>query len=150
MTPSKLVYRNTIYMVALGFFALFGTAIFIGQLFNPGKGGVALQAVAAISAGCCAALTGRCLVAPSILAAPNGARVRTLLQTRRYGWDEIEGFEVQERHVGLLAYRRKVLVIVLRNGKIDSISGLNARAEAFGWVDDAVLQLSSYVPAKTS
>lgn len=35
----------------------------------------------------------------------------------------------------MMAYRRKVLAIALRNGKADSVSELNASSDGFGWVD---------------
>jgi hypothetical protein len=37
MTASTLRYRNKTLSVAVGAFFLFGTAVFLGQAFHPGK-----------------------------------------------------------------------------------------------------------------
>lgn len=146
MTPPKLVYRNTVYSVVTGVFFLFITVIQIGESFNPGKGGLGLQVFTAIVAAACAWLTTRALVAPTITATPDGVLVRTLLKTRKYGWAEIERFEVHERAVGAMGYSRKVLALVLRNGEVNSFTALNSGPGPFGWVDEAALKLNSYTP----
>jgi hypothetical protein len=141
IAPAKLVYRNKVLSVAVGVFFLFGTGVFIGQAFTPGKGGVGLTVLSAITAAASAALTTRTLVAPTITAAHNGVRVRTLLRTFNYGWAEIERFQVVVRPVR--THNRKVLTITLSNGETKPFAELNGSPSRVGWVDEAALKLNS-------
>jgi hypothetical protein len=145
MASSKLVFRNKTLSVTAGIFFLFSTGIFIGQAFNPGKGGLGLTLFAAVTAAGTAALTTRALVAPTVSVADNGVRIRTLLRTRSYGWTEIDRFYVVVRPVG--AYNRKVLAITLMNGEIRSFTELNSRPSRPGWVDDAAATLNKHLAA---
>lgn len=145
IVPPKLVYRNSVYLV-LGAFLLLGMVIFIAQALSPGKGGVGLQVLDAVFAAAAVSLSARTLIAPSITAAPNGVWVRTLLGTRKYGWDEIERFQARKGKVG--AYRRKVLGIALRDGKVTWFTALNDQPEGTGWVDEAVLKMNSYLSSR--
>lgn len=101
-----------------------------------------LTVLAAVTAAASAGLTTRTLFAPTITATYNGIRIRTLLRTRRYGWTEVERFQVVVKLVGL--YNRRVLAIKLTNGDTKSFNQLNDSPRKFGWVDEAVLKLNSY------
>jgi hypothetical protein len=128
--------------MAVGVFFLFTTAIFTAQAFNPGKGGMGLTVLAAVTAAASAGLTTRTLFAPTITATQNGIRIRTLLRTRRCGWTEVDLFQVVVKLVG--SYNRKVLTIKLTNGDTRSFSQLNGSPRRSGWVDEAILKLNSY------
>jgi hypothetical protein len=146
MTAAKLVYSNKAVQVVGGAFFLFSTAGFIGQGFDPGKGGLGLQVLSAISAAVTSWLTGRCLVAPSITATLDGVRVRTWLRTRKYSWAEIDHFQVRVVRLGLMAYRHKILGVVLKNGNSVWFSQVRDRPERSRWADKAVVELNSYAP----
>jgi hypothetical protein len=143
IASSKLTYRNWPLSVFAGTFFLFATGIFIGQAFSPGKGGLGLTVFATITAAAAAALTTRTLVAPTITAARNGVRIRTLLRTRNYGWAEIDRFNVVIKPVR--AYNRKVLTITLKSGEIRSFTELNSRPTRPGWVDEAATTLNQHL-----
>ena len=145
MAATQLMYRNKTLSVAVGTFCLLGTGIFIGEALNPGKGGLGLTVFAAITAVGAGALAARTLVAPTLTAAHNGVRIRTLLRTRNYSWSEIERFEVVVRQVR--AYNRKVLTIALRNGQTRSFNELNSSPAKVGWVEDAAATLNQYLAA---
>jgi len=146
MNSSKIVYKNNNARCIVGGFFGLCTAVFIAQGFDPGKGGVGLQVFAFFSALASASVTARALVAPSIVASPNGVLVRTVFRTRKYGWAEIERFQVRDGLVGRSPSLRRILGIVLSNGENVWFSELNARTKVSGWVDDAVLKLNSLVP----
>ncbi len=145
MTSAKRRYRNGVYSVTLGIFLLLATGILIGEVFNAGKSGLGPTVFAAIMAAASAALTIRCLVAPTITAGHNGVRIRSLLRTRNYSWAEIDRFSVVTRSPG--AYNRKVLAITLRNGETRSFTDLNSRPTRPGWVDDAAATLNQHLAA---
>jgi len=145
MASSKLMYRNGALSVTVGIFCLFATGIFIGQAFNPGKGGLGLTVFAAITVAAAAALTTRTLIAPTITGTHNGVRIRTLLRTRNYGWAETDRFNVVIRPVG--AYNRKVLTITLKSGETRSFTELSSRPSRPGWVDDATTALNQHLAA---
>jgi len=128
--------------MAVAFYFTSATGVFVAQAFNPGKGGIGLTVLAAFTAAASAGLTTRTLFAPTITATYNGIRIRTLLRTRRYGWTEVERFQVVVKLVG--SYNRKVLAITLTNGDTKSFNQLNGSPRRFGWVDEAVLKLNSY------
>jgi hypothetical protein len=144
MDRSKPVFRNKTASVTGGIFFLFATGIFIGQAFNPGKGGLGLTIFAAITAAGAAALTIRTLVAPTISLAHNGVRIRTLLRTRSYGWTEIDRFHVILRPVGV--FHRTVLAITLMSGETRAFTELNSRPRR-GCVDDAAATLNQHLAA---
>ena len=141
ISPAQLAYRNNVLSLAVGFFAMLATVVFIVQAVNPGKGGIGLTALAAVTASASAGLTARALFAPTITASYDGIRIRTFVRTRRYAWTDVDRFQVVVKLVG--SYNRKVLAITLTNGVPKSFSQLNASPRRHGWVDEAVLKLNS-------
>jgi hypothetical protein len=144
MDSGKLTYRNEAMQWGVGTSCMLVTLCFIYQAFTPGKGGVGLVVISAISAAATASMTARALIAPSIAATPDGVRVRTLVRTRKYAWTEIERFQAKEERVGIAARRHRILGIALRNGETIWFSGLADRPDGCGYMNRAILTLNQY------
>lgn len=87
--------------------------------------------------------------AATLLTNDNKITVRSLLRTRSWSWDEIDGFVVDTRLVGAyIKYRRRMLGMRKHDGSIRWFPELNCRpaqGARRSWIDDAAATLNHYV-----
>jgi PH (Pleckstrin Homology) domain-containing protein len=74
-----------------------------------------------------------------------GVTARGFLRTRRWPWSEVRDFSVQIGSVGAMTYRRKILLITLRNGERIGLRDQNASPKDTGkgsWIEEAADKLN--------
>lgn len=85
----------------------------------------------------------------TLLARDNRVLVRGLARTRSWSWDLIDAFVVDTRLVGgTIKYRRRVLGIRQRDGRLIWLTELNcrpAKGQRGSWVDDAAATLNQHL-----
>jgi hypothetical protein len=120
-----------------GYMAVFAVVSLLGVI-SPGKGGVRLQIAAALGVVVAAALAIRFATGSCIVETDGGVQVRAALRSHTYRWGEIRGFRSEQGLVGAAAYRRKVLVLDMTDGRTLTFRALNCAPDG-GWVDDAAV-----------
>lgn len=89
----------------------------------------------------------------TLLANDEKITVRSILRTRSWSWDEVDGFVVDTRFVGAINFRRRMLGIRKHDGTIRWFPELNcrpARSTRRSWVDDAATTLNNYLSSRQS
>jgi Bacterial PH domain len=98
------------------------------QAFRPGKGGAGLSVLSSASALVCALLTVRGARCSTIIVRDGGVEYRSLARTRHWTWPEIEDFEARDSSEGVMQYRRRVLFVRERQGRVRKLQEINAAA----------------------
>jgi hypothetical protein len=112
--------------VIVGFFGLM-SLLQLPAIFAPGKGGVGLV-VFAIAFECLIIwLTIRAVGSATISATERGVRYRNVARDRWWTWSELDSFEARDDHVGIMAYRRRVLFVKQGDGALRKLDAINAR-----------------------
>ena len=90
--------------------------------------------------------------AATLLANDDKITVRSILRTRSWSWDEIDGFVVDTKLVGrYITYRRRMLGMRGHDGTVRWFRELicrPARGARRSWVDDAAATLNRYVSSR--
>ena len=105
-------------------FFLFISLVEIPSVLDGGRGGAALQVFAGllVFSGAWMAVRAR---SATVMATPTETVYRSLVRTRRWNWDQIQGFEVRLGRLGIMRYRRRILWVLLKNGDEHRLAELN-------------------------
>jgi hypothetical protein len=139
----RSTYLRCVYGIPIALFGLLGLAA-----ASTGSGGIAFAVPFALLCWFLAARAFRMGVSYS----SNEVVVRSYLRTHRWPWSDIASFQVSESAVGAMAYRRKVLEVVLTTGQMLSFNQQNASSRDRAsptWIEIAVVDLNRELIERT-
>lgn len=122
--------QRVVVALSFGFFAV----IFVAQSASPGKGGTALSVISLVFAAGSLFLAVRAARGATMIVWRWGVEVRSLLRTRRWGWDELGSAEARIRPFGLVGWRRSMLALHLASGSVRRLTEMNVRPGSSGSV----------------
>ena len=145
--PEREVFHGTtldkrLYTYGYVVFSL----LFVGFVFNPGKGGTGLRVAVAIAIAVMLILAWRSRRLGRIVASPRGVRAYGYVAAWHWQWSDIDHFDAEYKPLPFVGRStHKVLSVYLHGDKKKMLGAINSRPAPVGelsWIESAVQRLN--------